>query len=357
MAGESAWICGIGMVTPVGDSAAQTVTSVRAGISGYAVSPVHNKGFLPMTLSLVPEDVLPPLRDELLDHPRLSSRQVRMLRLAHPALLEAVAALPEHHLQRNLPLFLAGPETFPSRPLAITETFLNLLAAQTQVAVDRPGSKLFTTGRSAGMQALRAALDSLATGKSHFVLVGGVDSYLDLYLLGMLDADDRVLADGIMDGFAPAEGAGFLLLCSDTARDAMGTQPPIKLHSPGFSEEPGHRYSDTPHLGEGLSRAVSIALEGVGDTVVRTVFSGMNGESFWAKEWGVAYSRNASAIDPDFRFEHPADCYGDLGAATAPVLIGLAASGMLQGHTAGPCLSCVSAELGERAATVITAQH
>jgi 3-oxoacyl-[acyl-carrier-protein] synthase-1 len=343
MASESAWICGIGMVTPVGDCAAQTAASVRAGISRYQESSIYNKRFEPMTLALVQDDALPPLTDKLADLSNLTSRRIRMLRLAHLALLEALQTLPEGY-QQHVPLFLSGPETMPGRPLAITNSFLSHLAIQTETNLDRIKSKLFTTGRAGGMQALEAALQMLATGEQNYVLIGGVDSYLDLYLLATLDMDNRVLANGIMDGFAPGEGAGFLLLCSDKARQSLQEKPTVKLHSPGIAAEAGHRYSDETYTGDGLANAVATALQLLNNTPVHTIFSSINGENMGAKEWGVAYIRNTSAIDPGYRFEHPADCFGDTGAAAMSILTGLAATGMKKGYLDGPAMSYCSSD-------------
>ena len=106
MAAPGAWICGIGMVTPVGGSTAQTAASVRAGLSRYQESSVYNKRFEPMTLALVPDQDLPPLNEALAALPDLTARQARMLRLAEPALQEATEPLPAG---QSVPLFLAGP--------------------------------------------------------------------------------------------------------------------------------------------------------------------------------------------------------------------------------------------------------
>lgn len=51
----------------------------------------------------------------------------------------------------------------------------------------------------------------------------------------------------------------------------------------------------------------------------------MNGEHFWSKEFGVAMVRHFKTRQKDISVVHPADCYGDLGCATSPVLLGLAA--------------------------------
>ena len=58
----------------------------------------------------------------------------------------------------------------------------------------------------------------------------------------------------------------------------------------------------------------------------------MNGENYFAKEWGVSYIRNRSRFDADHGMHHPADCFGDTGAACGPLMVGLAALGIARGY-------------------------
>ena len=355
--GQSLWVCGIGMMTAVGDHAAQTAASVRAGISRYSESSVYNKRFVPMTMALLPEENLPPLNEELENTtPGLTSRQRRMLRLAEPALKEALEPLPRG---KKIPLFLAVPEKLPDqpdRPPPVTEKFLDQLITQTGTEqVDRGKSKLSPTGRAGGLQVIKEAIQALAQSDQGYALVGGVDTYLDLYLLGTLDKDDRVLADGVMDGFAPGEGAGFILLCSGQARESHSPKPTVQVTPPGIAAESGHRYSDEPYKGDGLAQAVTAAAEaGLNGNQARTVLCSMNGESLGSKEWGVATLRNTASLDETLRTEHPAECFGDTGAAIGPILIGLAALGMEQGYLPGPCLVWCASETEHRAAVCVT---
>jgi 3-oxoacyl-[acyl-carrier-protein] synthase-1 len=277
-----------------------------------------------------------------------------MLRLAHLALAEALEALPANC---EVPLFLALPESLPDRPPPADESFLDLLATQTGAPLDKARSQVFPTGRAAGFQALGEALKLLKREAHAFVLVGGVDSYLDLYLLGTLDRDDRVLADGVMDGFAPGEGAGFLLVAGQAAAGKLAAPPAVQVHQPGLGVEPGHRYSQAPYQGDGLSDAIASALDNAGAPPVQTVLAGFNGENFGAKEWGVAFSRCQGKIAPGFAILHPADGYGDLGAAVGPVLIGLAAVGLTDAYMRGPCLAWASSDAAGRGATCITSIH
>ena len=337
-----------GMVTAVGIGSAQTASSVRAGISRYQESAVYNKRFEPMTLALLPDDALPPLHDDLAKLPGLTSRQMRMLRLADGALKEV---LKDVKLQQPPPLLLAGPEAVANRPETLTAAFVQHLMAQTGVKLDAAQSAVFPAGRAGGLLALRAALTLLAQGEHDYVVVGGVDSYLDLYLLGTLDQADRVLASGVMDGFCPGEGAGFVLLCSERMSKSHTTL--AYVHAPGIAAEPGHRYSTEPYRGDGLASAVSEAVQGC-QQPMQTVLCTLNGENFGVKEWGVAFLRNKAAFAEPFEIEHPADCCGDLGAAFAPVLIGLAAIGMRKEYMSGPCLVWCSSEHEQRGAVCVS---
>ena len=340
-------IVGIGMMTPVGDSAAMTSVSVQAGISAYYSSSIYNKRFQPMTLALTPEDALPPLHEELEKVPRLTSRQRRMLRLAAKPIAEALSA---SKLPIAPPLLLAGPEEIPDCPKPIDDSFLTHLHQQAKGGFNLGKSKLFAQGRASGIEVIAQAWTLLTSQAEPFVLVGGLDTYLDLYFLGTLDMHDRVLADGVMDGFAPGEGAAFLLLASSQAAEKYSLKPIAQICQPALANEPGHRYSQSPYKGEGLSQAVTTALATLNGQKVNTVFSSMNGENLHAKEWGVASIRNQASLAEKLQFEHPADCYGDPGAAAGPLMIGLAALGMNDGHIQGPCLVYCSSEHEKRGA-------
>lgn len=303
-----------------------------------------------MTLALTPEDALPPLHEELENVSKLTSRQRRMLRLATKPIAEALAT---SIAPINPPLLLAGPEEIPDCPKPIDDAFLTHLHLQAKGGFNLGRSKLFAQGRASGIEVIVQAWSLLISQTEPFVLVGGVDTYLDLYLLGTLDMHDRVLADGVMDGFSPGEGAAFLLLASSQTVEKHGLKPLANLYQPALANEPGHRYSQSPYKGAGLSQAVTTALATLNGQKVNVVFSSMNGENLHAKEWGVASIRNQASLTEKLQFEHPADCYGDPGAAAGPLMIGLAALGMKGGEIPGPCLVYCSSEHEKRGAVCL----
>ncbi|MDH5546765.1 MAG: hypothetical protein OEZ43_14325 [Gammaproteobacteria bacterium] len=340
-----------GIVTPVGLTTEQTAAAVRAGISAYYESSVYNKRFEPMTMALLPEDVIPPLDDAVAgDAPGLTSRQIRMIRLAHMAFDDLAGKFDKLD---GLPLILAGPETLPEMNEACHEDMIKHIGMQTGIGFHEEHSALIPKGRAAGVRALYYAMAYVEAGLSQYAIVGGVDSWLDLYLLGTLDMQDRILANGVMDGFAPGEGAGFLVISSqpETFQES-GKQ--IMLYPPGIAKEPGHRFSDKPYQGDGLAQSVSLALQNAALPPVKTIIASLNGENFGAKEMGVASTRNSGQLDPDLKLEHPADSFGDTGAAYFPVSIGLAAMGCVKEYMKGPILSYASSEAQYRGATCIS---
>jgi 3-oxoacyl-[acyl-carrier-protein] synthase-1 len=345
---RGAWIHGIGMTTPVGLRADTTAAAVRAGVGRQRESDLSNCNGEPMVLAVLPDDVLPPLAPQLERRPALPDLHLRALRLATHALREATAALPS---ATAVPLLLAGPEPYPDLPPAYHRDLLAHLRVQTGVEFAERDSAVALLGRAGALALLAPALALLHTRGLAYVLLGGLDSHLDLPLLGALDHAGRVQATGVVDGFVPGEGAAFLLLSA--RRRLPATTGLAWLGPPGLGEEPGHRHSDQPHRGDGLADAVRAAVQRCPAAAVHRAYGSLNGERYGAREWGVAAIRSAAALHPELRLHHPADCLGDPGAAAGPILLGLAALDLLKDPTAGASLVWCASEGPLRAATVV----
>ena len=341
----------LGMMSAVGIGAQQTASSVRAGISRFCETSIYDRRFQPFTMALVPDDCLPPLERSLEETIGLTARQARMLRLAAPALSEALRGVPN---VGEIPILVGTPDALPGRADPAGDKFLEQLIVQSGLKFDLKRSKMFPNGRAAGLLALQEALARLQSGEESSVIVGGVDTYLDLYLLGTLDMEGRILAKGVMDGFVPGEGAAFLLLTAPNKSTSDQGQI-SRIAGAATGVEKGHRYSEEPYRGDGLASTIQdlfAAIPSMKDNV-QTVLVGFNGENFWAKEWGVAYLRSKERFHENVRIEHPADCFGDAGAAMGPLLLGLGAVGMQKGYVEGPCLVWCSSDREERGAALI----
>lgn len=348
---DKVYVAGAGMITAVGGSAEMTAAAVRAGINGYQESPIVNKKYLPMKVSFVPDEALPEIEypnDNIICQ---QTRYRRMLRLASPAFNEATSF---YTGSAPLPLFLTGPENLHDYLAPFDAGFAKHLVDLTGANIDAKQSRIFSSGRAGGISAIEMAFRYFEQSHQPYALVGGVDSYMDLDLLGAMGRDDRILSVSNSDGFVAGEGAGFLLLSTEQGLSQLTNKPLAYLGHPGSAREPGHRYSSEPYKGEGLAEAISASLDVLVNKKINTVFSSFNGEHFAVKEFGVAAIRNSQHLEPELAMQHPIENFGDVGAALAPIMIGLASIGLNKGYYKGPGLVYCSSEKEHRAACCIS---
>lgn len=343
-------IASAGLVSPIGLSLPESAAAARARVARLREIDWMDRRFQPFIVGTVPDDGLPDLAPPLAALP-LQYREARMLRLAHVALEEAVAPLMGRG--GRVPLLLGLPEQHTTQPLD-PRTFLDRLDQQLPEVLDLKRSVAAPRGRAAGLMALREARARLVRGDCDFVLVGGVDCLVDLYVLGTLDMQGRIRNEVNNDGFSPSEGSAFLLLSRASVAQTHGLQPMASLLGAAHGQEVGHVYSDEPYLGEGLAAAFAALLsEAPPPAPIASVYSSFNGERYWAREFGVARLRQTGAFEADHRMEHPAECFGDLGSAHGPALAALAAHGVRHGYRRAPCLVYASSDHGDRAASLL----
>lgn len=347
-----AYIAGMGMITSIGGSAITTAAAVRARRKGTRISETYkNRACKPITLATVPDAALPEFAGELQTSEDINLPVGRMLLMAHATLEDILGFYPQTH---PLPVMLAGPAAYTGQEAPFSHAFLDLLTTQTGIEFDRPNSRLLAVGRSGVLVGIDMAMKYLTLETGDYVLVGGVDSCQDTDWLSRLDAQDRIRTEDSKDSFIPGEAAGFLLLTNKPERAQRFGNFKIRLSAPGLAEEPGHLYSEEPYRGDGLAHAFRTALANAPGQTIQTIYSSMNGEHHWAKELGVAQTRNSHSIAEDVKIEHPADCLGDTGAAAGAVLVGLAALDLQKGWRKGPALVYCSSDHAPRAALCVS---
>ena len=350
MAATDIVIASAGVVSPIGLSLAETAAAARSRTARLREIAWLDRRFEPFIVGTVPDNGLPELAAPLAELP-LQYREARMLRLAHVALEEALAPL-QPALGR-VPLLLGLPEQHTTLPID-PQAFIARLNVQLPDRLDVARSVAAPRGRAAALMALREATARLARGDSEFVLVGGVDCLVDLYVLGTLDLQGRIRNEVNSDGFSPSEGAAFLLLSLASTARTHGLKPLAQVLGCANGQEPGHLYSDDKYLGEGLAATFATLLaESPPPQPIASVYSSFNGERYWAREYGVARLRQAHAFAPDHRMEHPAECFGDMGSAQGTALAALAAHGVQHGYRKAPCLVYASSDHGDRAASLL----
>lgn len=343
-------IVGIGMTTPVGLSALETAASVRAATMGLSETDFRDKRFDRVVLAEVPDGGVAPLAAALRDEPGLSSRESRMLSLAGQALRDCIAPIASR--REPIGVCLALPD-FETRLPLDPATFLRRLSLQSGGVVHPVGSDASHRGRAGGLVAIGQAVLTIQQGIAPFIVAGGVDTLRDAYVLGTLDLEKRLKSVDNHDGFIPGEGAGFVLLTHERTAAAHNLVPLAHVSEVATSIEAGHLYSELPYRGDGLA-AVFAQLSSRVPQPFSEVYSSMNGESHWAKEWGVGFMRNRGAFAPEHVIHHPADCFGDTGAACGPLMAGLAALGISKRYRRSPALVYCSSDRGARAAIAVS---
>ena len=342
-----AYVAGMGMITSIGFNAAMTAASVKAGISGYQSSDFFNEGAEQITMATVPESVFSLFTVEEEDDDLYSIQYDRIIKMAILAIHEALSNI---QIKQTIPLILAVPEDRERDNYVPLDLLISKLLQQEELPFKVEHIRFVSTGRAGRIQALEIAKQYLYEQGSNYVLVGASDSYVEASRLSAIDNTKRLLAPNRMDGFVAGEGAGFMLLTQRPDAAMIKNNHVVAISSPGFAQESGHLYSDETYKGDGLDQAFKKALRDYTGANIGVVYSSMNGENYWAKEYGVAMIRNKKHFKESVSIEHPADCYGDLGAATGPVLLGLSACELFKQTENKANLVYSSSDSGWRAA-------
>lgn len=320
------YLAGMGMVTATGSEVPMVAAFAQAGINRYSLSRFIDEQGQPIRLALVPDEVFASPKWDLDEGDHHNEPQDRAIKMALYALaqLQKQNALPE-----PAPLLLAMLEPeLHSDCLPLGKLKTNLAASGHQW-LDPQLLRCLHSGRAAGIEAVNFAYQYLAEAYPEGIVIGGSDSPCDYPRLDVLDGQARLLSLGPNDGFCPGEGAAFIVLTRHPANALVHNGQVVRIHQPGLAQEPGHWFSDEPYRGEGLDLAFKAALKNYQGPPIHSIYSSMNGERYWAKEYGVAVTRNGAHLSDEVRIVHPAEYYGDLGSATAPALIALAAYDLL----------------------------
>lgn len=249
----------------------------------------------------------------------------RMRALAIAAASEALGAVPAAAGVR-LPVVLALPAARPGFDADAAGRLAREIIGALPAVVDARACALLVDGHAGGVRLLEAA-ERLLRGESGpaapAVLVGGVESYRDAAALQFIEETGRLRTEDDPLGWIPGEGAGFLLLTTRDGAARLEATPLAALDASAAAFEPRPWYAGRATIGEGLTHALREVFAVPGAPA--ECYCDMNGESWRADEWGYAYLRTAAHHAEPLAMSHPADCWGDVGAASGPMLIALAA--------------------------------
>lgn len=326
-------IIGYGAATPVGMTAGTTAAAVRAGVAMFREHPaffVDRSREQAIVAACSWLDKRLPVTD-------------RLVALATQAAQEARVTAPDS------PVFLGLPEPRPG----LSQEQLDEVA--TRLTNDLGGQvQTFPSGHAAGFQALDAARVAVAKGKADTCLVGGVDSYLDWRTILWLDKNDQLHSHSYSWGFIPGEAAGFIAVKRVEQGGDDNSFP--KILGLGLAKEENRIKTETVCTGEALGQAMRDAVAGVeGDgPIVEHLIGDLNGEPYRADEFGFSLMRLRQRVVEGIEFATPAGCWGDVGAASAPLFLMLAAIAAEKGYAPGNRTLCwAGSEGGLRGAALL----
>lgn len=285
----------------------------------------------------------------------------RFVALGGPALTQAAFPWLSAQRQRTgtpprLPAIVALPsEARPGFDARMKQHLLGALAARAQVPLDLERSHLVFQCRGGGVIAFERAIAELKRGDCEAIVVGGIDTYFDPGVLEHLDDEMRLHGLETENGFIPGEGAGFVVLAPRGRTLALHRY--AQVISAVSESEPRPYGSAEPCLALGITRAVKRATEAIGATSRRIpwALTDVANERHRVDEWQYVFTRAFQAFTADALHDQPLLKTGDLGAASAAVLVVIAATRWETGCAVGDAaLVATHSDGPERGAMVIS---
>ena len=343
-AGQKSSICivGVGAVTSVGLSAPATAAAVRGGISGFAEHPF-----------MIDRQGEPIIVASVLNIGATTSGPNHLCDLTARALREAALPLEPHCCDAGrIATFVGLP---PQRPGRAADLESRLVDALRQIA-GISSVECIATGHSAGLMALEAVSRNVVANPTGLYLAGGVDSYLEPETMDWLEGNDQLHGGPNAFGFMPGEAAGFCLVCSEQVAQRFDLPVLARLWTGATAREENLIKTDTVCLGKGLTEVFRKVFAQLPATTERIdhIICDMNGEPYRADEYGFSIARLSQRFEDASAFIAPADCWGDVGAASGPLFVNLVVAAGQRGYAkARYNLVWTSSESGERSAAIL----
>jgi 3-oxoacyl-[acyl-carrier-protein] synthase I len=302
------YITGAGTCCAVGMSVIAMDCALRAGVDHFQSSHFFDKHREPLRAAQLPDDGL-----------RGNARLARFCTIAIDECQTNAAANNQQTIDwSQVPLLLLAAER--ERPHTDDQRYQKIFALiQTQLGMSfHPASRIIPAGRAGLGLALHEANQLLSTPPIKHVLIAGVDSYLDSHTINYLMQHNRVRTSSNSDGFIPGEAAGAVLVSQTTTQENHHL-----IAGLGLSEETGKPDGSVPSKATGLSQALTQALEQAGLPIKNYTlrFSDQNGESFFTREAAHAFTRVGMNGLQKLDALTTADCTGEIGAATGPLIL------------------------------------
>jgi hypothetical protein len=233
-----------------------------------------------------------------------------------------------------------------------------------KLAIDRlftkfrmvPGStETFVGGHAVGIRAIRNALKRIQAGDFDTVLVVAADSLVTASVLRGLEEEGRLKTPEHPEGLIPGEASACLVIERDSTARRRGAIPLARISNTGFTTGEERRGSDKIATGFVLTEAIRKALrDSPQASPFERIYCDLNGERDRMREWALARNRVYAGHGGEPTLRHPAELWGDIRAASAIVLVAIAALEIAteRSSEARSLVWCASDE-GERGAVAV----
>ena len=298
-------VAGVGCRSAVGTNLPVSASSIRAGISRSEMHPflVDKEG----------QSMIVTRATYLCDS--LQGWE-RLIQLGEPAAEEAWSKAPKTMRKTDLVLALPQPRE------GLSEGEINRIRNHFESLPWCAGLTLIHGGNASGIQALEYGWRHIRELHLTHCMIGAMDSHLDMWRLEQLDYQGLLRTHSRPHGVNPGEGAGFCLLVNPETFPEWETAYEVK--SVSISTESNLKPGDV-NLGEGFS----VGLQGLlgrleSKTLIGRVFCDLNSQIYRVDEYGLATARFSDYFESHSILTTPADCWGDVGAASGIMFTGLA---------------------------------
>lgn len=332
-------ILSCGGVTPIGLNALQTAAAFRARVAGFTYS-----------MPLAPP--LEPLRAARIPA-RASLKQTPGDWLVNIAARGLKDALQHPVANRPLGLALALPEKARNHPALAGRSGNDLLQDLEVAAGARFPVKFLAGEGGAGItEGIHAARSAFQRGNIEACVVGGIDSLVNDLDIARLRGAARMLEPDLPQGLIPGEGAAFLVVApAGRFRGALA-----RLFGISSATETDHVNGPRFSQGRALTTALRLAVEdgGIPESSLSFRVSTVNGERYAVWESMFSTTRFYRTRRDRLTTWYTASSLGELGAASGPIALVLAALAIAGGYAPGPYAMCESAsDTGLRGAVVL----
>jgi len=219
----------------------------------------------------------------------------------------------------------------------------------------KPSVETFPRGNASVPYSLAEAGMLIESDPRALCIVGGIDSLLRDSTLNWFEQDARLksVSYGRHQGLIAGEAVCFMII-EGPERARQANRPILaRITGLGLAEDPEPRAYNASSRGTGLAEACRAALVGTSGESVCAVLGDLNGENSRTVEWSMTETNCFGMRDTGRKLWKPANCYGDIGAATGAVMVTVAAQGFARAWLQGPVLAFCSDDHGACGALVL----